>query len=74
VSRVVIMDYPTAWAYVRERAHKYGTREHDPKCSFVQAHGGFLCDCHVLNDEYDRRKAAAGAEPDRDDSDAVPHV
>lgn len=51
-----IMDYPTAWAFIREQHPD--PNEHDPRCSWVQASGGILCDCHVLNDEYARRKAA----------------
>ena len=50
-----VMDFPTAWAFVREQHPDPG--EHDPRCSWVQASGGILCDCHVLNDEYARRKA-----------------
>lgn len=53
-----IMDFPTAWAYVRERATKHGTGEHDPRCSFVTENGALLCDCAVLWDEYARREAA----------------
>jgi hypothetical protein len=52
---VCIMDYPEGWAFVREKHPD--PREHDPRCSWVQASGGILCDCHVLNDEYARRKA-----------------
>ena len=50
-----VMDFPTAWAFVREQHPD--PKEHDPRCSWVQASGGILCDCHVLNDEYARRKA-----------------
>ena len=49
-----IMDFPTAWAYVRETE----LDSHDPKCSYRVAQGGFLCDCFILMDEYERRKAA----------------
>ena len=52
-----IMDFPTAWAYIRD--HHPDPAEHDPKCSWVQALGGILCDCHVINAEYERRKALA---------------
>ncbi len=51
-----IMDFPTAWAYIREQHPD--PAEHDPRCSWVQAQGGVLCDCHIINDEYERRKAA----------------
>ena len=51
----VIMDFPQAWAYVRERAVKHGTDEHDPRCSFVTQNGALLCDCDVLWNEYERR-------------------
>lgn len=49
-----VMDFPEAWAYVRETDF----REHDPKCSYRAASGGFLCDCFILWNEYDRRKEA----------------
>lgn len=52
---ICVMDYPTAWAFIREQHPD--PKEHDPKCSWVQASGGILCDCYVLNDEYERRKA-----------------
>jgi len=52
---VCVMDFPTAWAFIREQHPD--PREHDPRCSWVQASGGILCDCHVINDEYARRKA-----------------
>ena len=54
-----IMDFPTAWAFVREQHPD--PKDHDPRCSWVQASGGILCDCHVLNDEYARRKLALNA-------------
>lgn len=47
------MDFPQAWAFVRDTKPE----QHDPKCSWRAYNGGFLCDCHVLNDEYDKRKA-----------------
>lgn len=50
-----VMDFPQAWAYVRERAVERGTDEHDPLCSFRQTDGALLCDCDVLWDEYERR-------------------
>ncbi len=60
----VIMDYPTAWAFIREQHPD--PAEHDPRCSWVQGKGGFLCDCHIINAEYERRKAVAeaGADPE----------
>jgi hypothetical protein len=62
-----VMDFPAAWAYVRERALTHGTDEHDPRCSFVQTNGALLCDCDVIWDEYVRRggtdpRASAPAE------------
>jgi len=51
-----VMDYPTAWAFIREKHPD--PKEHDPRCSWVQASGGILCDCHVINDEYERRTTA----------------
>lgn len=53
-----VMDYPAAWAYIRE--HHPDPAEHHPHCSWVQADGGMLCDCDVIWDEYERRRAAAG--------------
>ena len=47
------MDFPTAWAFVRDTDMEL----HDERCSYRSENGAFLCDCHVLNDEYDRRKA-----------------
>ena len=55
-----IMDFPTAWRYVRDRAVQYGLDEHDPRCSFRQTTGALLCDCDVLWDEYVRR---GGSDP-----------
>jgi hypothetical protein len=55
-----IMDFPTAWAYIREQHPN--PAEHDPRCSWVQTQGGILCDCHVINDEYERRKAAVATD------------
>lgn len=57
---ICVMDFPTAWAFIREQ-HPDPT-EHDPRCSWVQAKGGVLCDCHVLMDEYNRRKRAPGGQ------------
>jgi hypothetical protein len=56
-SKKCIMDFPTAWKFVREEHPD--PAEHHSRCSWVQAKGGILCDCHVLNDEYARRKAAS---------------
>lgn len=47
-----IMDFPTAWAFVRETEMD----SHDPRCSYRVANGGLLCDCFILNDEYERRR------------------
>lgn len=38
------MDFPTTWAIARATP----AAEHDPRCSYAQHDGGFLCDCHVL--------------------------
>lgn len=54
----VIMDWPTAWAFIRDEHPDHD--EHHPRCSWVQTNGALLCDCHVLNDEYERRAAKAG--------------
>lgn len=52
----VVMDFPTAWAYIREQHPD--PKEHDPRCSWVTTKGGILCDCYVLNAEYHRRELA----------------
>lgn len=49
-----IMDFPEAWQFVRPTDPK----DHDPNCSWRVRHGGLLCDCHILMDEYARREAA----------------
>jgi hypothetical protein len=46
-----MMDFPQAWAFVRDTKPE----QHDPECSWRRYNGGFLCDCHVLSDEYNRR-------------------
>ena len=51
----VVMDYPTAWAFVADTA----LVDHDPRCSYAQTNRALLCDCHVLTDEYVRRANAA---------------
>ena len=50
-----IMDWPTAWRYVREQHPD--PAEHHPKCSWATQNGALLCDCDVLESEYQRRKA-----------------
>ena len=50
-----VMDFPTAFAWVAE--HHPSPADHDPKCSY--ATHGMLCDCHLLMDEYARRKSVA---------------
>jgi len=54
VGREVAMDFPAGWAFVR------GTlpESHDVRCSWRVTTGVLLCDCRVLWDEYDRRRAA----------------
>jgi len=47
------MDYPTAWAFVKAT----NPESHDPACSWRITGGALLCDCYVLRDEYERRKA-----------------
>ena len=53
----LVMDYPTAWAFVRA----LDAADHHEQCSWRSTHGAFLCDCDVLNAEYDRRKVTANA-------------
>jgi hypothetical protein len=48
-----IMDFPEAWAFVKETRPE----DHHERCSWRTERGAFLCDCHVLNDEYARREA-----------------
>ena len=52
-----IMDYPTAWEFVR------GTdpEDHAERCSWRSTSGAFLCDCSVIWREYGRREARAEA-------------
>lgn len=47
-----IMDFPTAWEFVRNTKPE----DHHEKCSWRTAKGAFLCDCHILWDEYERQK------------------
>ena len=49
-----IMDFPEAWAFVRKTEFE----AHDEACSWQTTGGALLCDCAVLWDEYERRKAA----------------
>lgn len=49
-----VMDFPEAWKFVARTELK----DHDPRCSYVIAQRGMLCDCYILWDEYERRKAA----------------
>jgi hypothetical protein len=48
-----MMDFPDAWKFMRLTK----TEEHDPKCSWRQSEGGMLCDCHIIWDEYHRRRS-----------------
>lgn len=48
-----IMDYPTAWAFVKTTKPV----DHHSKCSWRTQNGALLCDCDVLDAEYMRRKA-----------------
>lgn len=43
------IDFPRAW----EIAQSVPFEEHDPRCSYRLAEGGFLCDCHVLYQSRD---------------------
>lgn len=47
----VIMDYPTAWEFVRNT----NPQNHHEKCSWRTENGALLCDCDILWDEYERR-------------------
>lgn len=49
-----IMDFPTAWEFVRATE----PLDHHWNCSWRTENGALLCDCHVLNHEYERRKWA----------------
>ncbi len=49
-----IMDYPTAWAFVKATKPEH----HHLQCSWRTQNGALLCDCDVLDAEYMRRKAA----------------
>jgi hypothetical protein len=56
------MDFPAAWAFVRCTKPE----QHEPKCSWRAQAGAFLCDCRVLRDERDRRKAQRATTPQGD--------
>lgn len=49
----VVMDIPSAWEFLA------GTKmgDHEQPCSYRQTGGGILCDCRVIDEEYERRKA-----------------
>jgi hypothetical protein len=53
----VIMDYPTAWEFVRATC----PLDHDERCSWRTQSGALLCDCYILWNEYDRRKVEIDA-------------
>ena len=50
MENICIMDYPTAWEFTRKTPRE----DHDEECSYSV--GGLLCDCHILNNEYERRR------------------
>ena len=47
-----IMDFPSAWKFVRATEMS----QHELMCSYRCTNGGLLCDCQILNDEYERRR------------------
>lgn len=49
------MDFPQAWEFVRSTE----LTDHHPECSYRVHNGGFLCDCHVLNDALILKSKAA---------------
>jgi hypothetical protein len=49
-----IMDFPSAWEFVA----KTKLTSHHKKCSYRTENRSFLCDCEVLDKEYNRRKKA----------------
>ncbi len=53
------LDFPTAWRIANE-----GVEHTDPRCSYVQHNGGFLCDCGAIQVEWERRVAAQKAARD----------
>jgi hypothetical protein len=52
-----MLDFPTGWRLARE-----GVTHTDPRCSYVQHDGGFLCDCGAIETEWQRRVAEQQAE------------
>lgn len=44
------LDFPTAWWLAARVEHT------DPRCSYVQHNGGFLCDCGAIEAEFERRR------------------
>lgn len=47
-----IMSFRDAWKFIRKTAFK----DHDPQCSYYQTRGADLCNCKVLEHEYERRR------------------
>jgi hypothetical protein len=50
----LVMDYPTAFAFIAGS----DVTDHHERCSY---RAGMLCDCDILNREYERRKVALNA-------------
>ncbi|GIH07477.1 hypothetical protein Rhe02_55440 [Rhizocola hellebori] len=48
--RTDMLDYPTGWRLAKE-----GVIHTDRRCSYIQAWGGFLCDCRAIEAEWIRR-------------------
>lgn len=46
------MSFRDAWKFIRKTAFK----DHDPQCSYYQTRGADLCNCKVLEHEYERRR------------------
>jgi hypothetical protein len=44
------IDFPTGWWLADQVEHT------DPRCSYVQASGGLLCDCGAIRAEWQRRR------------------
>lgn len=68
VTKLDFIDFPLAWAICRE-----GIEHRSPKCSYVQASGGFLCDCGAMILEWKRRREALGLSSDGYD-DMIPVI
>lgn len=55
----VIMDYPTAWAFVKST----DPADHHERCSWRTTNGCLLCDCDVLWNKYELMRTTVTLHP-----------